>query len=90
MKEVLEKYESYFNTAVKAQYIRGLTSKQVAELHTIYQELFKKKLNNLNCNSCVFNMVKDLGIYYFENKDSNEQLKTKNNGKKGKKKRSQG
>lgn len=84
MKEILEKYESYFNTAIKAEYIRGLTSKQINELHTIYQEIFKKKLNNLTCNSCVFNMVKDLGIYYYE------QLKTEDNGKKTKKKRSQG
>lgn len=74
--EILKNYESYFHSAIHAQYIRCLQKKDVEILHNYYQQFFNKKKNNLNCSSCVYDMVKDLGILYYEH------LKTEYNGKK--------
>ena len=57
----LKKYESYFYTAVNANYIRGLSSAAVNELVNIYLTIYAKKIGNKHCNSCKF-MIKCMKI----------------------------
>lgn len=73
----LAKYETYFNTAVKADYIRCLSAKDKEHLIEVYHQL-GKKIGNKNCNSCVLEMVKYIGNAYYKH------INTKNNGRKKK------
>ena len=63
----------------QAGYIRGLYSKDVETLSSVYSEL-GYKLSNRNCSSCILGMCKVLSNCYFEYKQSinlKPELKTK-------------
>ena len=77
----LSRFESYFNTAIKSDYIRCLSAKDKEFLIQVYTQL-GKKIGNKNCSGCVLAMVKYIGTEYYK------QLNTENNGRK--KKRSKG
>lgn len=76
----LAKYETYFSTAIKADYIRCLSAKDKNYLIDVYTQL-GKKIGNKNCNGCVLNMVKYIGTEYYNYKNN---LISKKNGKKKK------
>lgn len=61
---ILKQYEPHLKTA-QVGYIRGLYSKDVEILSSVYSEL-GYKLSNRNCSSCVLGMCKVLSNLYFE------------------------
>lgn len=66
--KILQEYDNQMKTA-QVDYTRGLYSKDVERLSTIYSEL-GYKLSNKNCSSCVLGMCKVLSNYYFEYQQS--------------------
>ena len=70
----LKKYEHYLYTAHKADYIRGLTSKQVDDLINAGAELDIAYKHN-GCPKCLLTFVKKLAKPYFEQKEKLEQKK---------------
>lgn len=64
----LRKYESYLNTAHKADYIRGLTTTQLNELIEVGNELgIHYKYNH--CPKCVLDFIKKLAVPYFAHQE---------------------
>lgn len=64
---ILEKYESYFRTALKSGYIRNLTDAQVDELLPIYERASGRKYPLCKrCGSSKLNFIKEVGKKYFE------------------------
>lgn len=60
----LKPFEQYLGTAYRAQYVRGLTSKQLDELTLIAKELgITFKYNG--CSKCTYNFVKRLADLYY-------------------------
>lgn len=69
--KILEKYNSYFITASKADFIRGLTTTQLNELIEVANELGIYYKNN-HCPKCVLEFMKKLAVPYFEHKEKVE------------------
>ena len=69
--KILEKYDSYFITASKADFIRGLTTTQLNELIGVASELGIYYKNN-HCPKCTLEFMKKLAVPYFEHKESVE------------------
>ena len=78
--EILEKYESWFRTAIKADYIRALWDSDIKILIPIYEKWTGKKISVNSCGKCKLDFMKKLGKLYFENKQKLEE-DIKNNGK---------
>ena len=74
--KTLEKYDSYFITASKADFIRGLTTPQLNELIAVAAELGVYYKNN-HCPKCTLEFMKKLAVPYFEHKENikNKQAK---------------
>lgn len=67
----LRKYETWMYTAVKADYIRGLTATQMNDLIDIASELGIKHVNN-HCPKCNLDFVRKIGVLFFEQKEKME------------------
>ena len=65
--ETLKPYEQHFETA-KGDYVRGLYTKDVMVMETVYNQL-GYRLESRSCPSCVLGMVKVLGDYYYSYKN---------------------
>ena len=77
--EALAKYESYFYSATKADYIRALWDSDFAILIPIYEKWTGQKSNvNKQCGKCKLEFMKKFGKLYFKNK---EELKLKEDAK---------
>lgn len=64
---VLEKYESYFRTALKSDYIRNLTDAQCDELLKIYERASGRKYPLCKrCGTSKLAFIKEVGKKYFE------------------------
>ena len=74
--KILEKYDSYFITASKADFIRGLTTNQLNELIGVAAELGIYYKNN-HCPKCVLEFMKKLAVPYFEHKENVEKKQAK-------------
>ena len=74
--KILEKYDSYFITASKADFIRGLTTTQLNELIGVAAELGIYYKNN-HCPKCTLTFMKQLAVPYFEHKESVEKKQAK-------------
>lgn len=74
--KILEKYNSYFITASKADFIRGLTTTQLNELIAIGNELGIYYKNN-HCPKCTLEFMKKLAVPYFEHKENVEKKQAK-------------
>lgn len=74
--KTLEKYDSYFLTASKADFIRGLTTPQLDELIAVGAEVGVYYKNN-HCPKCTLDFMKKLAVPYFEHKESLEKKSTK-------------
>lgn len=74
--KILEKYDSYFITASKADFIRGLTTTQLNELIGVANELGIYYKNN-HCPKCVLEFMKKLAVPYFEHKENAEKKQAK-------------
>lgn len=74
--KILEKYDSYFITASKADFIRGLTTTQLNELIGVAAELGIYYKNN-HCPKCILEFMKKLAVPYFEHKENVEKKQAK-------------
>lgn len=95
--ETLKKYDKWFHTAVRAQYITTLTARQVNELVEIATPL-GVKLQHKSCPVCLYDFMVQLGRLYFAYKEEpvavepkKEEVKVeekpKQNGKKNSKRK---
>ena len=65
----LSAFESYFYTAVKANYSRHPGQAGLELIHSIFTSATgdKRRLNS-SCQQCVYNLIKDCGDLYFKDK----------------------
>lgn len=80
----LEPLEKYFQTAVYSGYKSGTFLNTNKMVNDIYNAATGKNIpRNLNCSVCVFNLFKECGTLYFEDKNNREKKnKKKKNGNK--------
>ena len=65
--QYLSKFESNFNTAIKANYTRNIPRKDVEKMVEIYNRVNGKALRLCTyCSSSVLSFLKDIGKEYFE------------------------
>ena len=66
----LNKYESYFKTAINSDYCRALWKDDFDILTTIYKKWTGEEIiTNMNCNTCKLKFMKKLGKLYFKYKE---------------------
>ena len=65
---VLAKYDSYFYTASKADYIHGLTKNELNELITAAAEVGIVYVHN-GCPKCCLEFIKKLAVPYYKEKE---------------------
>lgn len=70
----LRKFENHFITAVKANYVRLLTSPQLSELIPIGEEL-GIKVGDVTCSKCVLTFIQKIGKLYLEQKEKLDEKK---------------
>lgn len=65
--QYLSKFESNFNTAIKANYTRNIPKKDIEKMVEIYNRVNGKALKLCSyCSSSVLYFLKDIGKLYFE------------------------
>nr|DAV91394.1 MAG TPA: hypothetical protein [Bacteriophage sp.] len=65
--EYLSKFDNRFKCAVRANYCRNIQKEDTERMRAIYEELIEQPYKmNINCGTCVLNLIKRLGVYYFE------------------------
>lgn len=78
--EILAKYENWFYTATKCDYIRALWESDFNILVPIYEKWTGSKANiNNGCSKCKLDFIKKLGKLYYKNKEEYEIRQTKEN-----------
>ena len=71
--DALAPYESYMITAVKSNWSRYPGRDALQEMHRILEEVTgRKRPLNVNCQSCVLNLLRDCGTIYFKAKSAKE------------------
>lgn len=69
--DALAPYESYMLTAVKSNWSRYPGRDALQEMHRILEEVTgRKRPLNVNCQSCVLNLLRDCGTIYFKATES--------------------
>ena len=69
--DALAPYESYMMTAVKSNWSRYPGRDALQEMHRILEEVTgRKRPLNINCQSCVLNLLRDCGTIHFKAKES--------------------
>ena len=69
--DALAPYESYMRTAVKSNWSRYPGRVALQEMHRIVEEVTgRTRPLNVNCQSCVLNLLRDCGTIYFKAKES--------------------
>lgn len=77
--EYLKQFEDRFITALKANYARGIQSKDVEKIRSIYSEIIGQPYKmNTSCSSCILKLLQKISPYYYEFK--NGQSSKKNSG----------
>ena len=71
--DALAPYESYMMTAVKSNWSRYPGRDALQEMHRILEEVTgRTRPLNVNCQSCVLNLLRDCGTMYFKAKSAKE------------------
>lgn len=66
----LEKYESFFRTAISSDYCRALWKDDFDVLIPIYKKWTGEEMvSNMNCGACKLKFMKKLGKLYFKYKE---------------------
>lgn len=69
--DALAPYESFMRTAVKSNWSRYPGRDALQEMHRILEEVTgRTRPLNVNCQSCVLNLLRDCGTIYFKAKES--------------------
>lgn len=78
--EALAPYESYFESAVIANYVRNIPADKISVIKNIWETASGEKVKEkLTCGACLLNFMKRVGQNYYKDKKI---LKQKKNGKK--------
>lgn len=76
--EQLSRYENWFYTSIKCDYIRALWKSDFDILIPIYEKWTNTKPRiNTSCGKCVLDFIKRLGKLYYKNKEDYEVRQTK-------------
>lgn len=68
--EQLSKYENWFYTSIRCDYIRALWKSDFDILIPIYEKWTNTKPRiNTSCGKCVLDFIKRLGKLYYKNKE---------------------
>ena len=79
--EKLEKYESWFHSAVYANYIRALWADDINIMKEIYTKWTSTEISiNGSCGKCKLAFVKELGKLYYKNKEIYEREQEQTSG----------
>lgn len=79
--EALAPYESYFESATIANYVRNIPADKIAIIKDIWEKASGEKVKErLTCGACLLNFMKRVGQNYY--KDKREINKKKNAKKK--------
>lgn len=71
--QILQKYESWFHSAIYSDYIRALWKSDFDVLIPIYEKWTNIKVDtNFSCGKCKLNLIKKLGKLYYKNKEEYE------------------
>lgn len=71
--DALAPYESFMRTAVKSNWSRYPGRDALQEMHRILEEVTgRTRPLNVNCQSCVLNLLRDCGTLYFKAKSAKE------------------
>ena len=66
IKQRLDRYNTYLQSAYYCDYTRQLSRNELTDLISIYEEHFSTRFTeNLNCGVCVLGLLKRLGQDYF-------------------------
>lgn len=68
--EALAPYEAYFKTAVNSNWARHPGQTALEAIHSVYTQVTKepRRLNG-SCQSCILNLLKDMGTIYLADKE---------------------
>lgn len=81
--EALAPYESYFESAVIANYVRNIPADKISVIKTIWETASGEKVKEkLTCGACLLSFMKRVGSNYYKDKKI---LNQKKNAKKTKK-----
>jgi hypothetical protein len=59
--------EDVFETVIKSDYLKNISSKDKLLVYDLYKKYFKKLISR-SCSSCVIKCFKQIGAMYFERK----------------------
>ena len=85
--KALSKFEDRFYCAVYSDYVRNISSRELNELISTYNEITGNHLtiSNPSCGACVLRVFRTIGKYYFDQKAADQKAadqKEKNQKKK--------
>ena len=78
--EELAPYESYFESATIANYVRNIPGDKISKIKEIWEAASGEKVKEkLTCGACLLNFMKRVGSNYYKDK---KVLNTRKNGTK--------
>lgn len=73
---VLEPYRNWFNTAVNAQYVRGISERNLDLIADVWKEATGERvLRHWNCGDCVVRFLAKVGRLFYESEKAAESPK---------------
>jgi len=67
--ETLAPYESYFESATIANYVRNIPADKIATIKEIWEKASGEKVKEkLTCGACLLNFMKRVGQNYYKDK----------------------
>lgn len=79
--ETLAPYETYFESAVIANYVRNIPADKIQVIKDTWEEASGEKIREkLTCGVCLLNFIKRVGTNYYKDKKAQKTKRT--NGKK--------
>lgn len=78
----LAKYEPQLKTAVEARWVSHIPEEAIEKMLKIWEDMAgSKRPFRRGCSTCILNLVRDLGIPYFEQKNAETPKNEQNPGK---------
>lgn len=67
--EALAPYQSYFESATIANYVRNIPADKIAIIKDIWEKASGEKVKEkLTCGACLLNFMKRVGTHYYKDK----------------------
>ena len=78
--EILSQFESYFESATIANYVRNIPAEKIQTIKDIWEKASGEKVKEkLTCGACLLNFMKRVGGHYYKDKKI---INQKKNGRK--------